>query len=138
MLSTIEAPSKPRTTNDENLPDATSISIEVTASPLSFTVLSPPEDGVIVDPDSSDTLLVSPGNYFLNFTVLEDTFQNPAIVLTTPFGLLNVPPTGPSTATLIDSNNLPIESGNQLFSFTFFFTNSGPHDPTIVNTPDPA
>ena len=77
MLSTIEAPSKPQTTNDEALPDATSISIEVTASPLSFTVLSPPEDGVTVDPESSDTLLVSPGNYFLNFTVLDDTFQNP-------------------------------------------------------------
>ena len=55
-----------------------------------------------------------------------------------PVGSLKVPPTGPSTATLVDSNNLPIESGNQLFSFTFFFTNAGPHDPTIVNTPDPA
>jgi hypothetical protein len=138
MLSTIEAPPKPKVVDDQALPDATSISIEVMASTLSFTVLSPPEDGVTVDPESSSTLLVSPGNYFLNFTVLDDTFENPAIILTTPFGALNVQPTGPSTATLVDSNDLPIESGNQLFGFTFCFSKFGPGDPTIVNTPDPA
>ena len=138
MLSTIAAPAKPKMAHDEALPNATTISIDVTASTMSFTVKSPPKDGVIVDPDDSSSLLVSPGNYFLSFTVLDDTFQNPAIILNTPFGPLTVPPTGASTATLVDSNSLEIESGNQVFGFTFLFTNFGPHDPTIVNTPDPA
>lgn len=138
MLSPIEAPPKTKAVNDQPLPDPTTISIEVTASTMSFNVLSPPEDGVIVDPKDSSALLVSPGNYFLSFTVLDDTFRNPAITLNTPFGLLNVPPTGANTATLVDSNTLEIDSGNQAFGFTFWFASSGPHDPTIVNTPDPA
>jgi len=92
--------------------------------------------GVSVDPKDPATLIINPGSYFIDFTVIDDTFQNPAIIMSTPFGPFSIPRTGTNTATLSDTNTLSLGDGEQLFSFTFLF-GSGPRDPTIVNTPDP-
>jgi hypothetical protein len=120
----------------EPLPGAVPVSIQIMANPLSFVVF-PPVEGVTVDPSDSSTLQISPGSYFLNFTALSNTFQNPAVVLNTPFGQLNISPSGANTVTLPDINDLAKEDTQETFSFTFNFSN-GTWDPTIVNTPDPA
>jgi hypothetical protein len=135
MLSQIEVLPEAPTTTAKDV--ETHIAIDVWASPtLSFEVSTPQKD-VRVDPKDTSVLIISPGSYFLDFTILDDTFLNPAIILNTPFGPFSIPRTGLKTATLSDTNNLKIGEGEQVFSFRFLFA-SGPIDPTIVNTPDPA
>lgn len=142
MLSQTEAPdTKPGIAAGKTEEPAVHVGIDVsvvsTTTPpqVTFTVTTP-DLGVVVDPKDPAILIIGPGSYFLEFTVLDDTFANPAIILKTPFGPFSVPPTGLNTATLSDTNTLSLGEGEQLYSFTFLF-GSGPRDPTIVNTPDP-
>jgi hypothetical protein len=116
---------------------AINVSVASTSIPpkVTFTVMTPGL-GVSVDSKDPAILIVNPGSYFLDFTVVDDTFGNPALILSTPFGPFSIPRTGTNTVTLSDTNTLSLGEGEQLYSFTFFF-GSGPRDPTIVNTPDP-
>jgi hypothetical protein len=92
--------------------------------------------GVEVDKDDPSKLIVQPGDYFLDFIVEDDTFKNPALLVLTSFGTAGVEPSGESMATMFNGNRLRKGDPKQTLEFRLNLA-SGPHDPTIVNTPDP-
>jgi hypothetical protein len=133
MLSQLETPATtPRIATRIN-EDPSQIDITVTfdeEKKMVFSVATPTDRVTVED---RDTLKVRPGSYFLNFIAVDDAFENPAMV----FGPLGIKRTGLSMVTLSNDNTLVPGDKDQIFDFTFNFV-SGSHDPTIVNTPDPA
>jgi hypothetical protein len=97
----------------------------------------PPGLGVEVDKEDPRKLIVHPGSYFLDFILEEDAFKNPAILVLTDFGAAGVMPSGEQTATMFNANILRKGDPDQILELQLNLA-SGPHDPTIVNTPDPA
>lgn len=137
MLSQIEmlAP-RPRITT--RTAEAVHVAIDVfpDSSKVIF-IITTPVHGVEVDPKDPSILIVHPGSYFLDFNIQKDALNNPAILVPTTFGTAGVARSSASTVTLFNDNALTSGEELQILEFTFNFA-SGPHDPTIVNTPDPA
>ena len=112
------------------------IDVHIDSGKVVFSVA--PNPGVEVDPLDPGNLIVHPGSYFLEFNAVTDSFKNPALILRTPFGLMGVPPSSATRVTLPNDNTLQLgEDSDQTYHFTFNFA-SGPLDPAIINTPDPA
>ena len=136
MLSQIEmlAP-RPRI---DTTAEVVRVAIDVFPEPpkVAF-VVTTPGLGVSVDPKDPSVLVVHPGSYYLDFNIQNDALQDPAILVPTSFGAAGVARSAASTVTLFNDNTLTPDEEKQILEFTFNFV-SGPHDPTIVNTPDPA
>jgi len=136
MLSQIEVPApRPRIDTTAEVVHV-AISVKAVTPKVAF-IVTTPGLGVDVDPKDPNVLIVHPGNYFLDFTILNDELKSPALLVPTDFGMAGLEPSGTSTATLFNNNALTKGDENRVLEFTFNFV-SGLHDPTIVNTPDPA
>jgi hypothetical protein len=136
MLSQIEVldPTPGIATIDTEEPVHVAIDVQPSGSKVVFTVVTPTKDVTVGDDPS--TLVVHPGSYFLDFNILEDTLNNPAILVETAFGMAGLTRSGARTVTLYNDNALVQGEDNQQFDFQFSLS-TGRHDPTIVNTPDP-
>ena len=125
-----------RASNAQTEPVHVPVAVRVSGADIIFSV--PPGLGVDVDKKDSSILIVHPGSFFLDFTLANDSFKDPAILLMTTFGRAGVTPSGRKTVSLFNDNKLVKGEEQQVFTFQFSFDEAGLGDPTIVNTPDPA
>jgi hypothetical protein len=136
MLSQIEAPQTPAVIVNTDTPPTT-VSINVTPDQANTTIAFRVTSGSGVTVGPPNTLSVSPGTYNLVFNLQSTTlqFDNPALIVSTPFGsLTESPDSSLMSVTLPDTNNLIKGDGDQAFSFSFLISGQV-YDPTIVNDP---
>lgn len=117
---------------------------------LTLSILGPPIEEVTIPPDSA-TIVVSPKgeakSFALQFLLPSGfAFEIPAIVPVLLAGpdmpnALGIAPTGPSTALLINTNDIPPGGETRLYDVNFRIQNAGGNlidfvvDPTVVNNP---
>jgi hypothetical protein len=140
MSSQVEA-LEPKNARFVDPPTQVAITATVANGAISFGEPVPSDAGVT---SSGSTVSVKPGSYTLIFTLSGDTFSSVTsgitlapTVASTFVTASPVEPNTSTTATVTATNNLPKGSSSATFSMTFNLADTGPIDPTLVNTADP-